>query len=215
MAVKRYTKKQKAEALKRIKGGESVRALSRELEIPRTTLLGWKKAAEKKDETTPARARKKTAQAREEKLDSPTIASVQDETEEQTQNEAKKNFSKKSWDNIDKAQRIIDRRLSRALDYEAEIDKIVETLADMGEDDLSYNEKQALLAKLRKIKVSDLRDVVVLIGTLYDKQALANKESTMNVDGGMVVNFGIPRPPKTEGETEDVDKSGPIVGNHA
>lgn len=181
MAVK-YTKKQKTEAVKRLKAGESASAVSRDLNIPRTTLIGWKV-----EKNAGAGARKKTQARAKEKSDSSTgegIASAQDSCKDnggeiatdKEQTEKKKNFSKQSWENIEKAQELIQRRLDRALDYEAALDEIVDMVVNTSEKDMSYVEKQALLAKLKKVKLTDIRDIVVMIGTLYDKQALANNE---------------------------------------
>ena len=178
----RYTKKQKNEALKRLKAGESVSLVAREMEIPRTTLIGWKAG-----ETTSARARKKNAGARSE-ADSPTgEPKKKDKTQKRVhktevslsqQVKNKKNFSEASWNNIDKAQTLLGRRLSRAIDYENEIDAIVDIILEANEEDLDYKQKMTLINKLKAIKIQDIRDIVVMIGTLYDKQALANDEAS-------------------------------------
>lgn len=178
MTVKRYTKKEKTVALKRLKAGESASVISRDLKIPRTTLLGWKN-----DEATGARPRKKTAHVREDKSDTlkteNEIVNVDKPQEEEapTQENRKQAFSKYSWENIEKAQRLIDRRLSRALDYEKELDEIVNIVLEATDEEVDYKQKMVLINKLKQIRVTDLRDIVVLIGTLYDKQALANNEA--------------------------------------
>lgn len=227
MTVRTYTKKEKTAALKRLKAGESASAISREMNIPRTTLLSW----QKNDVATGAGARKKTTRAREKASTSSTGG--QDErngkeksadskrkskeepydSENNTQtkcndgegeqaaelkelNEKKKNFSKDSWGNIEKAQEIINRRLTRALDQEAVLDEIVNIILSARDEDLTYEQKQSLLNKMRKIRIDDVRELAVVIGTLYDKQALANKDATSILGGGVVVEFNIPRPPK-------------------
>lgn len=188
-----YTKKQKAEALKRLNAGESPSAISREMKIPRSTLLGWKDV-----ESTGARTRKKNAGARR-VSDSSTGKETNKPNVQQTDNEQmqnKQNFSKASWGNIDKAQELLGRRLSRAIDYEKEIDEIVDIILKARDEELDYKQKMTLINKLKAIKITDIRDIVVMIGTLYDKQALANKEATEIVEGGIQVEFNIPRPPK-------------------
>ena len=185
MTVKRYTKKEKAAALKRIKAGESVSAVSRDLKIPRSTLIGWKK-----DEATGARARKKTTQAREKKSDTPTGDNVSHK--EDSQNvyvEKKKHFSDDSWGNIDKAQQLLNRRLTRALECEDALDEMVNIVLETSEEDLDYKQKMTLINKLRTVKVEDIKSLVVSIGTLYDKQALANGDKTGNVSGEIVLKF--------------------------
>jgi hypothetical protein len=220
MTVKKYTKKEKMAALKRLKAGESASAISREMNIPRTTLLSWQKS----DVATGASARKKTTQAREktsthstggqderngkeksadskreskEELydgENNTATECENGADEQAAdlkylNEKKKNFSKDSWGNIEKAQKIIERRLERALYQEDAMDELVNAVLETSDKDLTYQEKQSLLNKLRKIKVEDVRELVMAIGTLYDKQALANKDATSIVDGRALVRF--------------------------
>lgn len=221
--TKKYTNKEKAEALKRLQAGESASAVSREMKIPRSTLLGWLKGAEKGVEPTGAGARKKTTRAREktsagstggknsekgivksEKVTGEEKKSDAEKAEEKEQKrksaliESKKKFSTDSWDNIKKAQKIINRRLDRALRQEDVMDEIVNIVLEADGEDLSEDQKKALLQKLRKIRVDDVRDVVVVIGTLYDKQALANDEATNIIEGGLQVEFNIPRPPKRD-----------------
>ena len=41
--------------------------------------------------------------------------------------------------------------------------------------------------KLAKIKVEDVKSLATVLGTLYDKQALANKEATAIVEGSITV----------------------------
>lgn len=180
--AKSYTKKEKSNALKRLKAGESVSLVAREMNIPRTTLIGWKAG-----ETTGARARKKNACAR--KTSDSSTGTKTDATEEKpliednktTQAENKQNFSKTSWENIDKAQELLKRRLSRAIDYEKEIDEIVDIILEMKDEELDYKQKMTLINKLKAIRLTDIRDIVVMIGTLYDKQALANDEANEKV----------------------------------
>ena len=220
MTVRTYTKKEKMAALKRLKAGESASAISREMNIPRTTLLSW----QKNDVATGAGARKKTTRSREKTSTSSTggqderngkeksadskrkskeepydgenntQTECNDGEGEQTAelkelNEKKKNFSKDSWGNIEKAQKIIERRLERALNQEDAMDELVNAVLETSDKDLTYPEKQSLLNKLRKIKVEDVRELVMAIGTLYDKQALANKDATSIVEGRALVKF--------------------------
>ena len=194
--MRQYTDTEKAEIVARAKVGESVSALSRELSIPRSTLRGWiraeldPKTAEKKEKKrvdivekggeSKARAcAKKNTRACVDA--SPGRQGGESDTKEEkndqsTQSERKQSFSDSSWDNIEKAHKIINRRLNRALDNEDALDKIVDIVWSINEKDLSYEQKLSLLSKLRRIKVEDVREMVILIGTLYDKQALANGE---------------------------------------
>ena len=182
----RYTKKQKNEALKRLKAGESVSLVAREMKIPRTTLIGWKAG-----EATSAQARKKNAGARSVSDSSTGKAKQPDKPKEDPTKDAialiskqakhKEKFSNASWANIDKAQKLLARRLNRAIDYEAAIDEIVDIVLEAKDEELDYKQKMTLINKLKAIRITDIRDIVVMIGTLYDKQALANDEANEKV----------------------------------
>jgi transposase-like protein len=108
----------------------------------------------------------------------------------------KKEFVDDAWNIIGKAQTLLERRLTRAIYSEDEIDKMVQVVVQ--DKDLTDESKKALLAKLRTIRVDDIREIATVLGTIYDKQALANKEATSIVDGGIQVEFNIPRPPKED-----------------
>ena len=109
--------------------------------------------------------------------------------------EKKKGFVDDAWNIIGKAQTLLERRLARAIEHEDEVDKLIEAV--QGED-LPDKAKQALISKLRVIRVDDMREIATVLGTIYDKQALANKEATSIVEGGIQVEFNIPRPPKDD-----------------
>ena len=49
------------------------------------------------------------------------------------------------------------------------------------DEELDYKQKMTLINKLKAIRITDIRDIVVMIGTLYDKQALANDEANEKV----------------------------------
>ena len=103
--------------------------------------------------------------------------------------ERKKKFSDSSWGNIDKAQQLLEKRLKRALDNEEALDKIVDIIQDTPDDDLDYKQKMTLINKIRAVKVEDVKAIAVIIGTLYDKQALANDEKTGNIGGEILLKF--------------------------
>lgn len=99
--------------------------------------------------------------------------------------EYKKNFVNRSWDIINKAQQVLERRMERVIEHEAEIDELIGEV--MSDSDVKGKERDALIAKMRAIKVDDVSKIAVVLGTLYDKQALANKEPTEVVEGNLQV----------------------------
>ena len=97
----------------------------------------------------------------------------------------KEKFIKQSWDIIGKAQKLIDKRMNRAIEFENEIDALIDRIAI--DDSLTDAEIKSIITKIKKLKLESATELSTVIGTLYDKQALANKEATAIVDG----NIGI------------------------
>jgi transposase-like protein len=167
--------KEQARAL--FMSGENCAEVARKIGVPYTTVKTWEKKWEKEsiDE------------------DGNTLVEIRKRKKEE--------FAERAWDIIDKANDLLERRIDRALECEDEIDTIIDEVMDAGKEDLSDGAKKAIFYKLRSIKVDDIREIATVIGTIYDKQALANKEATSIVEGGIQVEFNIPRPPKDENES--------------
>ena len=94
----------------------------------------------------------------------------------------KERFINSAWDNIDLSMELIHQRLIRAVQAEEKLDAIIDRLSAA---DLPPKELRAAVKELNALKVEDLRTLVVVLGTLYDKQALASKEATAIIDGSM------------------------------
>ena len=92
----------------------------------------------------------------------------------------KAEFVQEAWKTIEAAQTLLARRIGRALNNEDAIDELVEEI--LRQDDLSQEERKAIYRKYSAIKVEDISKLTTVIGTLYDKQALANDEPTGRVD---------------------------------
>ena len=104
---------------------------------------------------------------------------------EQYRADKKQEFIDKSWEIINKAQKLIDKRMNRAIEFENEIDALIDRIAI--DDSLTDAEIKSIITKIKKLKLESATELSTVIGTLYDKQALANKEATAIVDG----NIGI------------------------
>lgn len=99
-----------------------------------------------------------------------------------------KEFAEQAWDIIIDAMNLLGGRVHSALEKEAELDVLIDTIAsDKG---ISKNQKTAMINKVRALQIHNIRDLSTVIGTLYDKQALARGESTQNV-GGLTVNIKV------------------------
>ena len=152
MQGSKYTDEQKEQALAMLVT-MSFKEVSQKLNIPDTTLRDWKSNEEKiNPEFVKLRAEKKKA------------------------------FVEKSWSIIEKANQLLERKLNRAINKEVELDMALEAL-DEDTDWGNKKEKETYLRVARKVdslKMENIGQLSTVIGTLYDKQALINKEATVN-----------------------------------
>lgn len=152
MQGSKYTDEQKEQALAMLVT-MSFKEVSQKLNIPDTTLRDWK--------------------SNEEKIN-PEFVKLREEK--------KKAFVEKSWSIIEKANQLLERKLNRAINKEVELDMALEAL-DEDTDWGNKKEKETYLRVARKVdslKMENIGQLSTVIGTLYDKQALINKEATVN-----------------------------------
>ncbi len=100
----------------------------------------------------------------------------------QVSSDYKKEFIAKSWALIGRAQEVLSRRLERAVQSEDSIDELVLEIENLDRDELNDLQRKVLHSKIATIKIESVKELAVVLGTLYDKQALANKEPTSIVD---------------------------------
>lgn len=141
----------------------SVSFVARELGLPRSTVKSWKEAFDKEAEES----------------GEDTIAKLRQKKKEDFINDA--------WKLIDLSKGVLEKRLTRAMDNEEALDELVEEISKLDYKTLTSQQRQALYMKLAKIKVDDVKSLATVLGTLYDKQALANKEATAIVEGSITV----------------------------
>lgn len=99
----------------------------------------------------------------------------------------KEDFINDAWKLIDLSKGVLEKRLTRARDNEEALDELVDEICKLDYKTLTTQQRQALYMKLSKIKVEDVKSLATVLGTLYDKQALANKEATAIVEGSITV----------------------------
>ncbi len=102
---------------------------------------------------------------------------------EKLREQKKEEFIQNAWSCVMKSQGLIMKRLERAERSEAAIDELIDEVES--DSDLSYPERKALITKLAVIKLDDVSKLGVIMGTMYDKYALAANEPTVN-HGGVV-----------------------------
>jgi signal transduction histidine kinase len=165
MAYRRYTDKDRITALELLALGHSLSDVSRALKIPISTIKGWND-----EKTLGAKAIKKD-------LNSEELAKFRKQKKEE--------FVNNAWEAIDMANQLIKRQLERALEQEAEINKLLDDAIDEIEtSEMEYKEKQAakraVYSKIAQLKIEDINKLSTTLGTLYDKQALAQGDATVN-----------------------------------
>ena len=79
---------------------------------------------------------------------------------------------------IDKGLKLLDRRINTALEHEDELDELIDEIFTTDKEEISQDEKKALVNKIRSLQVQKLGEITTAIGTLYDKRALAKGETT-------------------------------------
>lgn len=146
----------------------SMRYVSRELNIPVGTLAGWKK--------------ERDAKAIEQGTD----------TIEQLRAKKKEEFVNKAWGIIGDALDVAHIRIARAKNIEDNIDIVAEELKKNAkvieeQSGIGWFALQNLIKDLKETKNFKLSEITALVGTLYDKQCLATKEPTSIMGGSMTI----------------------------
>lgn len=106
-------------------------------------------------------------------------------------NEKKRSFSEAASEIIDKGLILLNRRFSRALSAEEELDALIDEIYSTPGKELSQDEKSRLVNKIRSLQLQDVKSITTAVGTLYDKKALADGNSTDNVSVSIKLPEGI------------------------
>lgn len=109
------------------------------------------------------------------------------------QEEKKQDFINRASMIVDKMTKLLDKRVTRALDKEEEIENIIDEIWNAPEDKdaegyLSRKEKLELVKKLNKISVNSMNEITTSLGTVYDK---INKTSESESQSTPVVKIEI------------------------
>jgi hypothetical protein len=114
-------------------------------------------------------------------------------------------FADKSTEIIDKGLLLLNRRLSRAIDEEESLDLLIDEIYSTDREELSQDEKNRLVTKIRSLQLQDIKAITTAIGTLFDKRALTRGEMTQNVN--FATNFDIDKLMDIAGYTKKADDS--------
>ena len=143
----------------------SVSYVAKELGLPRSTVKSWKEGYDKKAEEG----------------GEPTIAILRQKNKEK--------FVENAWNLIGKVETLLERRLNRAVESEDVIDTLLYEILALDNKELTDSQRKALYTRISAIKIENVKELAVILGTLYDKQALANKEATQIIEGGVAIKF--------------------------
>lgn len=153
----KYNDDIKERALAMLAVNNSVAFVARELGVPRTTVLSWKEAYDER------------------------ACDEGDESIDELRRKNKEKFAQDAWDMVNKSMTLMNRRLTRALEREDLFDELIEQIESCPE--LTREDVKAACARLTALKVDSLKEISVVLGTMYDKHALASGDSTENLGG--------------------------------
>ena len=83
---------------------------------------------------------------------------------------------------INKATKLLERRLDTALENQDELDEIIEQVWDIDRSEMNETQKKAIVTKIAKMQLNSLSEITTALGTIYDKRNLAEGKSTVNTD---------------------------------
>ena len=154
----KYNDDLKEKAIALLTVNNSVSFVARELKLPRSTVKSWKEDYDKKAG----------------KDGKDTVAKLRQKKKEK--------FVEDAWRLVDKVKTILERRLDRAIQSEDKMDELLEEILQLDYKQLTVQQRKALYTRISALKIEDIKALSTVLGTLYDKQALANKEATQIVD---------------------------------
>lgn len=114
-----------------------------------------------------------------------------------------KEFADKASEIIEKAFVLLNRRLDRAIADEEELDDLIDEVYFTDNDEMSYPEKSAIIAKIKGLQLQSVKELTTAMGTMFDKRALSRGESTQNID--FATNFDVSKLIEIAGYTKKDD----------
>lgn len=112
-----------------------------------------------------------------------TVKSIVDKNKDKPEfvklrNEKMSEFSIRASEIIQKGLTLLNKRLDRAIASEEDLDLLIDEIYATDKEELSQDEKNRLVSKIRTLQIQNMRDITTAIGTLYDKKALADGKPT-------------------------------------
>ncbi len=174
--------KEKAFAL--LATGESVAQTAKDLRLSYSTVKTWERKwrenSQKLAEPTQPSEGADTGKAENPPAQTDTGA---EPSLDELRRVRKLNFAKKAWDMIEATQTLIERRINRAIHKEDVLDELVSMVAENTK--LTADAREKIVNKISALRLDDLRALSSILATLYDKQALALGDPTVNLESAL------------------------------
>ena len=165
--------------------GSSLSETARKMGLPKSTVATWKKRFESEEPPVQgvgdeqARTQKGAgARVGDGRTNGPTFEELRTFNQER--------FIADAGEIVAGAQSLIKYNLEKAFEQREKIDKVIDLLAERGSV-LTDKELRKVLLTLLELKTPDIGKLSSVMGTMYDKRALARGEPTENVGG--VIKF--------------------------
>ena len=155
---KKYGDEIKERAYALLSTGDSVPTVAQKLKLPYRTVKVWYDHWIKSDDE-------------------------RDKNLSELRNFQKERFVNKAWSIITNSANLAERKVSRALYLEEKIDVVADAISKHAESiaretGTTWDELVSLVKELKNFKTMRLGEISSLIGVMYDKQALINKDPT-------------------------------------
>ena len=182
---KKYNDDLKERAFALLACNNSVAYVAKELDLPYSTIKTWEKKFLAQSEEL-ARQEKE----RDDGSPNDEVTKSNDKLDlAKLRKKKKEEFVESAWGLISKCETLIERRLNRAIGSEDVIDELLDEILQLDHKELTEPQRKALYSRIAAIKIENVKELAVVLGTLYDKQALANKEATSIVDNNVTIKF--------------------------
>ena len=164
--------------------GESVASVARALGLSYSTVRNWNYEWTKEEEGQGEVGASAQSSENDNLKETAASAPRKKKSLEELREQMKRGFVKRACKMISDTQKLLERRISRAVHKENVLDEIL-SIVEERKDKLTDSEKEKILHKIESLRLDDVRALSSILATLWDKQALAMKEPTVNFSGGI------------------------------
>ena len=162
--------------------GESVAEVSRKLKVPESTVRGWRKRFEAEDKEAAEAAKTPVEGGGGKEL----LQHYTSDSFAELRALKKREMIERAWRIIEKSQMLTEKGLDRAIEDAPKIDTVLTLLSTVG-GAMSATELKAAFKTLAELRLMDVGKLSSVMGTMYDKQALAFGEETEILGGSVAV----------------------------